>query len=697
MKASEANFLSFMNGPRQFIIPIYQRTYSWTLTQCHQLWNDVIQSVTDDDVHGHFLGSIVYVERGLYQVSSVAELLVIDGQQRLTTLTLLLAALRERIRDDGDSGIISVSRINNYYLFNSEESGDLHYKLLLTQSDGATLASIVDGAVAPMNPSPRVMENYKYFLDQIKQSSLGVDEIYRGIQKLIVVDISLNRDNDNPQLIFESLNSTGLALSQADLIRNYVLMGLEPSDQESLYNHHWHPMEESFGQDNYSSRFDSFMRDFLTIQTGRIPNIRGVYDAFKSFAQGANSGSIAQIVADIHQYSKYYVNIALGHEPDSVLRTAFRDLSILRVDVAYPFLLELYASYDHDELLRDDFAAVARLVESYVIRRAICGIPTNSLNKTFAGLAKDLCGDGLLEQLQVAFWSMRSYKRFPDNEEFQREFVVKDIYNLTNRRNYILRKLENTGRKEKVLINDYTIEHIIPQNSNLSLEWQGMLGDSWQDIQHRYLHTIGNLTLTGYNAELSDRPFQEKLNMHGGFRDSPIRLNESVRKCTKWNEEAIQDRGLELAQLACKVWPSAQPSPKSLEKLQKLSASARGMIYRLSDHTHLRGYTLELFELLRTRIVNLDASVSEEILKLYIAYKTDTNFVDVVPQASGLRLSLNVEFSSISDPKGLCKDVSNLGRWGNGDVEFRLTSEDEINYAMYLIHQSFDVHSDASD
>jgi len=490
MKAKATNFLEFLKGPKQFIIPIYQRTYSWNLKQCEQLWKDIMKVATDDTVSGHFVGSIVYVEKGLYQISSVPQLLVIDGQQRLTTISLILSAFGRAIRQRGEEAEISQRKLNNYFLLNSEEDGDLHYKLVLTQNDKQTLFRQIEEKELPDPASKRIVENYKFFDEQINKAGVDLMTIYKGITKLIIVDISLEREHDNPQLIFESLNSTGLELSQADLIRNYILMGLEPKQQEQLYNEYWFTMEQSFGQTDYSARFDPFMRDYLTIKSGRIPNISEVYEAFKEYAQ---KKSIPEIVADIHKYSKYYVRMALLKEEDKEIKRIFTDINILRVDVAYPFLLEIYDDYTQKKLNRDELISILKLVENYVFRRAICGIPTNSLNKTFATLSRELDKEHYFESFMAALLLKDSYRRFPGDDEFMQEFIVKDLYN-SRIRNYWLRKLENHDRKERVEVEVYTIEHIMPQNENLSHAWQQDLGSNWKEIQSKYLHTLGNLT-----------------------------------------------------------------------------------------------------------------------------------------------------------------------------------------------------------
>jgi len=694
MKATETRFLPFLQGTKQFIIPIYQRTYSWTQTQCQQLWDDIRRAGSDEKISGHFVGSIVYIDQGLFQVTAVPQLLVIDGQQRLTTLSLLIAALGKVIEEKNIDIEISRKKIGNYYLFNAEEEGELHYKLVLTQSDRDTLIRILEERELPSQCSGLIRQSYEFYLDRLRKQPRELTNIYNGIGKLIIVDIALDRERDNPQLIFESLNSTGLCLSQADLIRNYVLMGLERGLQTELYNKYWYPMEQSFGHAEYAAHFDRFMRDYLTIKTGRIPNINDVYSVFKSHSQTAGL-TTEKIVAEIYRYSKYFVRLAFLKDGDADINAALDDINTLRVDVAYPFLMEVFDDYERAVIDRDTALAVVRLIESYVFRRVICGIPTNSLNKTFANLYKEIDKKDYLDSLKEAFLLRDSYRRFPNDEEFRRELIVKDIYSLRNR-NYLLRKLENFERKEIVNIESCTIEHIMPQNPTLSEEWQRDLGDHWKDVQAKYLHTLGNLTLTGYNPELSDRPFQTKRDMSGGFRDSPLRLNRGLAQLEKWDESQIVLRADRLASVAERVWPQPVLPPEKAAELEYKKV-IQFIPYTLDLHAeNLKGPILTLFEELRKRILNLDSSVREEILKLYIAYKTDTNFVDIIPQKSGLRLSLNMRFDEIDDPKGICRDITGLGKWGNGDVEVRVSSRDDIDNVMPLVHQSFEKHFDGN-
>ena len=689
MKATEAKLLEFLKKSPQFVIPIYQRTYSWGERECRQLWEDILRTGRNDEVSAHFVGSIVYVEKGLYSVSSQSPLLVIDGQQRLTTMTLLIEALARSLGESEPLEGFSARKLRNYYLLNPEEAGEKHYKLVLSQTDKASLTALLEGHPRPKDHSIRVEAAFEFFTQRLAEVKGELPALCRGIAKLVIVDISLSRDQDNPQLIFESLNSTGRELSQADLIRNFILMGLEPQLQTKLYEQYWRPMEVDFGQEGYAVHFDSFVRHYLTVKTGDIPNVREVYEAFKVYARSPKvaTAGVEALVADIRAFARHYCAIALGGEVDADLNATFQDIRELKVDVAFPFLLELYADYATQVLAKPELLQTARWVEGYVFRRAVCGIPTNSMNKTFATFARALKKDRYLESIQAHFLLLPSYRRFPADDEFQRELQVKDLYNFRSR-SYWLRRMENYDRKERVPVDEYTIEHILPQNENLSPQWKADLGPEWERIQKTWLHTLGNLTLTGYNPELSDRPFTEKRDMKGGFGESPLRMNQELGKLDRWTEDAIRERAGRLAAQAIRAWSAPSLSADVLIAYKPKAARAA---HTLEDHPHLvTGPLHDVFEAFRKQVLALDPCVTEEFLKLYVAYKAETNFVDVVPQAKQLRLSLNMAFPEISDPRGICKDVSGLGKWGNGDVEIALKSLDQLPYVMGLVRQSFE-------
>jgi len=684
--AKESNFLEFLKAPKQLVIPIYQRTYSWKLQECEQLWKDIIKSGNDKTVSGHFIGSIVYVLKGLYHTSKLSKLLVIDGQQRLTTLSLLICALYNHIKNNNIQTEIKPNQLLKYYLINDEEEGEEKYKLILNQSDKTTLFKIINKDPLNEHDSVRIKENYNFFSEQIAKTDL--DLINSGIEKLVIIDVSLDREKDNPQLIFESLNSTGLELTQADLIRNYILMGLEKEKQEFLYKTYWYPMEKNFGHSENSVLFDRFMKDYLTIKIGKIPTIREIYSEFKQYSVKISDINI--LVKDINKFANYYVKIALDKELNVKLKTLFNNINELKVDVSYPFILNVYNDYTENIIQEEEFEEILALIESYVFRRAICGLPTNSLNKTFATLYKDIDKENYLESIKATFMLMDSYKRLPDNDEFKTQFIIKDVYNFRNR-NYLLSKLENHDRKEIVNVNSYTIEHIMPQDLELSQDWINNLGENWKEIQKSFLHTIGNLTLTGYNSEMSNRPFKTKRDMPNGFKDSPIKINKMLANIEIWNEQTIKNRANEIAKLAIRIWTYPDIEKEILKKYKK-SEVPREQIYKIEDHKFLReGEPMRtVFDELQKKILNIDSSVKEVHLKQYIAYKSDINFVDIIPQKNALILSLNIPLNRIKDPKGKCRDMSNKGKWGNGDIEFKLTSMEDIEYSLTLIKQAFD-------
>jgi len=691
MKASEANLLVFLKKSSQFIIHIYQRTYSWTERECSQLWDDILRTGISEKINTHFMGSIVYVEQGLSQVSVQSPLLVIDGQQRLTTISILLEALARRIGEEEIMDGFSARKIRNYYLQNAEETGERAFKLILTQTDKDSLLALIQNRPFPSEQSIRITKAFEFYEKCIAGFGNDLLPLCKGISKLTIVDIALTRDQDNPQLIFESMNSTGKELSQADLIRNYILMGLEPKQQTKLYEDHWRPMEKEFGQLAYGDKFDSFMRHYLTVKTEDIPKIGEVYEEFKKYTQlkeVADSG-VEKLVADIHNFASYYCSFALGKETDKELNEAFQDLRELRVDVSYPFLLRLYADYKTGLTNKSDFLSIIRMTESYVFRRAICGIPTNSLNKTFANFGNSIQKDRYLDSIKAHYMLMPSYRRFPKTDEFKRSLAVKDVYSMKNC-SYFLRKLENKDRKEIVITDNLTIEHIMPQE--LTDEWKKALGPEWQRIHENYLHTLGNLTLTGYNSEYSNKSFKEKRDIQGGFKDSPLKLNEGLGKLENWDEQTINDRAARLAEFAATVWEEPYLPGVTLDLFEIKPEKGEYTIESMGGGQHLAegSPVRKLYEALRKEVLAIDPVVIEEVKKLYIAYKAETNFVDVVPQAKALRMALNIDFNEINDPKGMCKDVAGIGRWGNGDTEVKLSSLDQLPYVIGLVRQAFE-------
>jgi uncharacterized protein with ParB-like and HNH nuclease domain/predicted transport protein len=693
VKAVDSHLLTLLKKSSQFVVPIYQRLYSWQEPECAQLWSDIMRAGSNDQLGAHFTGSIVYVAKDQGTNTSAEPDLIIDGQQRVTTVTLLLAALAEHLellneeqREPIDG--FSPRKIRNRYLLNDDEGGERQFKLILSQEDKDTLISILQQDPRPASASTRVIENFQFFRARLAQPGLDLAAVCRGLDKLVVVDVTLTRNVDNPQLVFEAMNSTGRKLSQADLIRNYVLMDQPPKQQDKLYNAYWRPMELEFNGAG-EGQFDQFVRHYLTIKTGEIPRLDDIYDAFKQFTAAftAAEESIPSLVAELRDYARRYSAMALGREPDSKLAPAFKDLDQIKADVVYPFLLETYTDYELGTITRDDLLEIVNMVTSYVFRRAVCRVPTNSLNKTFAGFSDSIRKDRYLESVKAHFLGMKSYRSFPTDAEFRASLVSTDLYNF-RRRSYFLRKLENLGRKEPVTIEEYTIEHILPQNEQLSAGWQAALGDDWKEVQQKYLHTLGNLTLTGYNSEYSDRVFSQKRDMEGGFKDSPLRLNKGLGQLDVWNAAEIEKRADRLAADALNIWTRPYLPDDVLADFQQ-PREASG--FTIEDHPHLLPpERRQLFERLSNEICALDPGITRHFLKLYVAFKAETNFVDVVPQKARMRLTLNLPIESLRDERSIAWDVSMKGHWGNGTTEVPLNEESDFTYVMGLVRQAFE-------
>lgn len=563
LQAGETTLNKLLNTSRQFIVPIFQRNYSWQKSQYEQLWFDILRASKFKEKQNHFIGSIVYIDMGT-PAGRPQQLLLIDGQQRLTTISILLCAIKDYVQKFNlETKLINLAKIKNQFLYNSDEIDEDRYKLLLNVQDKETYIKLIDNTIFTVNkPATNIIKCYEFFYERIEdfiKQHGQIDEIYAGIFKLSLVSISLDKDSDNPQMIFESMNSTGKDLSQTDLLRNYLLMDLTPEKQTRLYKTYWKPMEELFGEDIYKNdvnKFDYFIRDFLTLKSdiGYICKINNVYENFKRYYLDNNCEKFA-VLKDLFTYAKYYACIDLLQEKDDELKLYWQEFKKLDSHVVYPFLLKLYDDYSCQILIKEDFKKILQVVISYLWRRAICEIPTNSLSKTFATLYQAVDKEDYVNSIIKAFVFKSSYKRFPSDYEVREKLQTKDIYHFRLRK-YLLEALENYYHKEPIDLNtaNYTIEHIMPQNIEHNLSWQQMLGEDWQEVHSLYLHSLGNLTITGYNAEMSNKSFVEKVNGESGFKHSHLKLNESIAQSDVWNKKAIQRRTNILTDIILKIW-----------------------------------------------------------------------------------------------------------------------------------------------
>ncbi len=676
MEADATTLLKFIedNQKNQLVIPIYQRVYSWEKKQCKQLWDDIVKTGGSDQIEGHFIGSILYVLDGITHSGNT--LLIIDGQQRLTTITLLLTALRDHCSDKR-------KEIEDHYLINSGKDGDKKFRLILSESDKDTLLSLIDkDRRKPSEPSLKIMENFKLFEEWIRKNTNQLETIFKGLEKLMIVEIALEKGKDDPQLIFESMNSKGIELAQTDLIRNYIIMETEIEKQEGFYNKYWRAMEEDFKQNK--KWFDRFVRHYLTIKTREIPNISKVYVALKDYRQKEGIG-IEDLLKDLQKYCGYFCQIVFKKEADKDLNKALGFLVDLETDVIYPLLLELYSDYSDGVLSKDDFKSSIKLIESYIFRRKVCGLDPNSLNKVFPSFTKHIQKDEYFESLKAHFGYLTKKQRFPNNDEFKDCFITIDFYKF-QKNMYFFERLENFDRKERVPTHEYTKEHIMPQT--LTEEWERDLGENFQEIHDKYLHTIGNLTLTGYNPEYSNKSFQEKQGMEKGFKDSPLRLNQSLRDLESFGEEEIKKRANDLADWALKIWTYPKLDAETLEKYKPKKDKKEKKVYDLSSYK-FGSHSRELFDILSKEIKALDERITEKFNKMCISYKFDTNFVSIVPlKNGGLNLYLNMPFYELQDEKNLAKKAK--GNYGNADIEVKLETKENIPYCLGLIKQALE-------
>lgn len=562
MKGSEAKMTGFMEGAdKRYIIPVYQRKYDWKLENCRQLYSD-LKKIVLEGRSSHFFGSIV---SSVVPVGSRLEYHIIDGQQRLTTVTLLLLAMRNLIAQQkliSQSGRLD-EQIAQRFLISPWAAADDQIKLRPVKGDREALARLF-GDEEDFDPTSNLTHNYRFFCDMLLKENISVDELYAAIGKLEIISITLDHD-DNAQLIFESLNSTGLALEEGDKIRNYILMGLNPREQNSYYDTYWTKIEKCTGND-----VSSFVRDYLSIKEQVTPTLNTVYHAFKIYADGIRK-PITTLLDDLLRYARLFEKLrtcksSLGEKrlDDCLYRMSRLDIGVTR-----PFLMEVLRLNQDGKLSSQDVLTVFLTTEDYLFRRNICEVPTNALNKIFLMLNKEILRydgttENYVEKFVYALLSKRESGRFPDDEEFSTALAAKQVYLMRGKyKAYLFERLENHGTIETKDVYThldnkvYTIEHIMPQH--LTPAWTRALGPNSAEIHSTWLHRLANLTLTGYNPNLSNKTFAEKRDAEeGGYKASGLKMNQKIAQKETWGLAELEERNHELAVLALKIWPFPQ-------------------------------------------------------------------------------------------------------------------------------------------
>ena len=562
MKANETKVDKFLaTNETTFAIPVYQRNYDWTLTQCKQLFHDIIETGKNDKINAHFIGSIVYVHDDVYTASGLTELTIIDGQQRLTTITLIYIALY-RLAQKLDNQML-VNRIHKTYLINEFAPEAEKLKLKPTENNKEALRHILNAeSEEEFKGYSKIIENFNFFKNSITADNYEI--VQRGLSKLIFIDIALDRQRDNPQRIFESLNSTGLELSQADLIRNYILMGLSRTNQEKIYKSYWEVIEKNAKDQTLNqTRVSDFIRDFLTLKNKEIPNKSNVYVTFKENYPTTTVDVLEENLSEIKSLSKFYNKLVNPkNEEDKAIRQQLEFINRLEINVAFPFLMKVYEDYSNEVIDKQTFISVLTLIQSYTFRRFIVGLPTNALNKIFMSLYDKVEQDNYLFSVQKSLLMRSGVQRFPRNTETINALKEKDVYNIKSKnRTYLLERLENYQNNEFVVIDgnsDITIEHIFPQNPDP--KWKIELGnDEYNFIKENYLNTVGNLTLSGNNGKLGNKYFTEKqvMNEDGkeqGYKYSRLWLNRPLQTLSKWDRNEIENRVNVISERFLNIW-----------------------------------------------------------------------------------------------------------------------------------------------
>ena len=703
MKAVDANFLALLGSSQtQFVIPVYQRVYSWEERECADLWDDLMRAGRQGNQH--FIGSFLYTPQSDSTATSLTRELLIDGQQRMTTLSLMLAALFDWLEEDDSRASfltdIKVSALRKHYLYNADDYlGDSRYRLVLTQTDRETLFRIVSKSPLPNERSERIVAAYQLFKDRISGKGFDAEALWRGISNALIIDAKLNPDTDNAQLIFESMNSKGKPLTAIDLIRNFILMSLPASEQSKLYEDYWRPIEMLFGQE-HGGEFNAFVWYWLWLKVPmRKPREDQAYAEFKRYCQDQNlSADPAKLLAELRTYAHLYVRMFLDGETDKDLARHFRRIATLDVKPIRPLMLELYHIYatDQQRLSKAAFERILTYLESFLFRRSVIGRFSTGLNNFFAGMYRQLEATTNPEEYVIAMLlvngpGLTAY--FPTDDDFASSLRTRDLYHRFPKVRYCLERFESYhSPKEQIPTGEYQIEHIMPQEISHSDSWKAMLGPNWEADHEELCNTLGNLTLTGYNQEYSNSPFDTKLNLTDiGFKASHLYLNGWVAKQTAWNRGTIERRSALLAADALAIWPYPHTDSSIVDKYRPKKAEKGFTSWTLEeDHPLLAkgGICSGLFDELCSEISEQCPDWDMYVTKYYVGFRTGKCVRACVEgrntNGGWLAMGLNAKTEDLEDPQGLCQGKS----FGPGlPTRVDLTNEGQLPSILALLCQ----------
>lgn len=708
MDANMTHFLKFLGASSvQYIIPVYQRRYAWSEEDCRVLWEDIIRAGRNEK--DHFVGSVLHIPEGGSTITGMKKHLLIDGQQRLTTLSLLLTAFVEYLEADEERASfltdIKVSSLRKNYLFNDDDyNGVARFKLVLSQEDREALFAIVGNTPLPADFPEGLIANLNFFRERMQGKAFDAKTLWTGLSHIRIIDTQLTPGVDDAQLIFESMNSKGRPLTATDLIRNYVLMSLPETEQTRLYGAYWRPLENHFkSSDRPDSEFNAFIWYWLwLVVPERRPKENDSYDEFKRFKQDAFGGTTEELLETLLAHARRYANMFLGKEGDKDLKKAFNNLALLDVRQIRPIFMVLYESYESGRVSKIGFIKLCQVFESFLFRRAVCGRLTTGLNHFFAGVYRDIAKKGDIVTYVTAMLLMHDRAMtayFPTDEHFKEQLVSRDCYNRFTKKAYLLERLENSYHpKQPIEVGpELQIEHIMPQSIDGSEAWQRMLGDDWQEMHALYCNNIGNLTLTGYNPELSNKSFEEKLNeKEYGFLASSFGLNSYVKKQTEWSSLQIEERARLLSERAVEIWRYPSVDRAVVEALKPKKGKASDTNWTIEEHHRWLaegGPCRALFVSLTEAIEEAHPSWELYVTKHYVAYRTGKRELRlaIVPRIGGggrIALCLPKTVDDLHDAKGLCVDKRPIGGVAAGCPTFvNYTSVVELEDIMVLIDQ----------
>ena len=681
MNGNAQKLIKYLDGAsKRFIIPVYQRNYDWKMEHCKQLYDDLVKIIRQNR-KSHFFGSIVSVQS---ESGTMEEFLIIDGQQRLTTISLLLLAIYHLL---SSGKMVSrdhqlTDKILKKYLIDEYEPEEKRIKLKPIKNDQKAFGILFDQDEEYI-PDSNLTINYRYFYDRIQHGELDIDELFDAICKLEIINISLNHE-DNPQLIFESLNSTGLNLSEGDKIRNYILMGLPNDQQTKFYEKYWNRIESYTDYD-----VSSFVRDYLSIKQQSTPNMNSVYPTFKKYVEDAEVADIEPLLKDLLEYAKRYAFLIKGGHSDERLNSCIYRLNRLSTSVTRPFLLEVIRLSESGALTADELIEVFHFTESYLFRRAICDLPTNALNKIFLLLHREIIrfdGDEshYVEKFKYALLSKRERTRFPSDEEFAECMSTRNIYGMNPKNKlYLFERLENSETSETKDVwghldrGEYSIEHIMPQH--LTAAWIVSLGDNYEAIHTNWLHRLANLTLTAYNSRYSNSPFAEKRDMPHGFKDSGLRINQWVGRKEQWGLPELEERDQLLKNTVIGIWP--YPTSNYHPQKKQMDAIA------LDEDVILTGRVLSKYSFKGAeQPVASWADMYQQVITMLHSENKAVLTKLAVSQDPAVDLSLHISMSPTSFNS--CRQIdTDLYVWTGTDTQYKINNLRKI-FAIFDVPES---------